>query len=332
MSIAIRVLQGDALDVETDVLALKYAQALYGADYAAAYRLAEKGQDILTSLPAPDEYLLVDSNGAIGARHALFVGTSKPDHLDYEQLRQLAAKTLETLGDQTIPVQHVAVTVHGVGFGLDEAEAFRSQIAGFLDAIQRNKQPRDLQSITVVEHNGRRAEHFADILREDVPDGVLKPMAEEVVTRSSPPLTSAGLPSISKLRVFVAMPFREDMEDVFHYGIRNAVNAMGYLCERADLTVFTGDVLQWVKDRISTSELVIADLSGANPNVYLEIGFAWGCNRPTLLVLREPEEPTFNARGHRYLTYRSIKDLEAKLVAELQGLQASTADDHRIGP
>ena len=73
------------------------------------------------------------------------------------------------------------------------------------------------------------------------------------------------------------MPFAEEYGDRFQYGIQGPANAAGYLCERADLASFTGDVIAWVKDRIGSAALVIADLTAANPNVYLEVGYA--CRR-----------------------------------------------------
>ena len=63
-------------------------------------------------------------------------------------------------------------------------------------------------------------------------------------------LRAAGYSSGTKAHVFVAMPFRDDMDDVFHYGIQSAVKSAGFLCERADLASFTGDVLDWVRSRI----------------------------------------------------------------------------------
>ena len=72
-------------------------------------------------------------------------------------------------------------------------------------------------------------------------------------------------------KILVAGFVSEEMDDVFHYGIQGAVNAAGFLCERADLSTFTGDVLEWVKNRIERASLVVADLSDANPNVYLDM-------------------------------------------------------------
>jgi nucleoside 2-deoxyribosyltransferase len=103
-------------------------------------------------------------------------------------------------------------------------------------------------------------------------------------------------------------------------------NAAGYLCERADLSVFTGDVMEWVKKRIASSSLIIADLSNANPNVYLEVGYAWGCGKPTVLLVRDPAELKFDVKGQRCLVYKKIKDLEESLRKELETLQ-----QHQLG-
>jgi len=128
-----------------------------------------------------------------------------------------------------------------------------------------------------------------------------------------------------KPHIFVAIPFTEEMDDVYHYGIRAPVNAAGYLCERADLTPFTGDILERIKSRIETASLVIAELTTANPNVFLEVGYAWGKKRPTILLVRDAEKLPFDVRGQRCLVYSRIRDLEEALVRELQGLKDNIA-------
>lgn len=113
------------------------------------------------------------------------------------------------------------------------------------------------------------------------------------------------------------MPFAPEMDDVFHYGIQGAVNTAGLLCERADLAPFTGDVVDWVKNKISSASLVIADLSSANPNVYLEVGYAWGREIPTVLLARDANELKFDTKGQKCILYKSIKNLEDLLSKEL---------------
>ncbi len=118
------------------------------------------------------------------------------------------------------------------------------------------------------------------------------------------------------------MTEEKDMDDVFYYGIQQPVRAAGFLCERVDQEAFLGDILDRVKQKIETAAVVIAELTGANPNVYLEIGYAWGKGVPTLLLLKDGQELRFDVRGQRCLKYERIRDLEESLAKELQELKS----------
>ena len=87
------------------------------------------------------------------------------------------------------------------------------------------------------------------------------------------------------------MPFASEFSDLFEYGIQRPVRDLGFLCERVDQDVFTGDILERIKSQIEASAAIIAVLTGANPNVYLEVGYAWGKGRPTILITDDAEEP-----------------------------------------
>jgi hypothetical protein len=138
-------------------------------------------------------------------------------------------------------------------------------------------------------------------------------------------LGAVGHDSRMKPHVFVAMPFAEEYADRFHYGIKGAANTAGFLCERADLASFTGDVIMWVKDRIASAALVVADLTSANPNVYLEVGYAWGRGVNTVLLVAEGDELKFDVRTQRCLVFRNIRHLEELLTAELRSLKAAAS-------
>jgi len=93
------------------------------------------------------------------------------------------------------------------------------------------------------------------------------------------------------------------------------VNAAGCLCERCDQSVFTGDVLDRIRTRIASATVVIADLTRSNPNVYLEVGFAWGKGVPTLLIAKKGEELHFDVKTQRCIFYTNISDLKKQLSA-----------------
>jgi hypothetical protein len=117
------------------------------------------------------------------------------------------------------------------------------------------------------------------------------------------------------------MPFSTHLEDVYYYGIQRPVHAAGFLCERIDHESFVGGIVEWIQRKIDTAALVIAELTGGNPNVYLEVGYAWGRGRPTVLLTSNLEELAFDVKGHKCLAYNGIKDLEGSLTRELTELK-----------
>jgi hypothetical protein len=125
-----------------------------------------------------------------------------------------------------------------------------------------------------------------------------------------------------KKSLFIAMPFSLEMEDRFFYGMQRSADATGFSCDRVDKDSFTGDILKRIKDGIDNSVAVIADLTNSNPNVYLEVGYAWGKQKPTILLIQDGHELCFDVRGQRCLKYSSIRNLEEVLTSEIEALKS----------
>jgi len=79
-------------------------------------------------------------------------------------------------------------------------------------------------------------------------------------------------------------------------------------------------VIARIRSRIETASLIIADLTGANPNVYLEVGYAWGKDKPTLFVSNNADSLKFDLKTQRCIIYKSINELARKLRADLETL------------
>ncbi len=267
-------------------------------------------------------FRLVPSNSAISAENALFIGVVDLYEFGYREIRAFARRVLSSLAGAASEVRHIATTVHGAGYGLDEIEAFDAEVAGFLDAIGSGDVPRLLERITIIERNPGRVERLSPILEELYPGTAPYKISTTNQKATDERLRAAGYASDAKPHVFVAMPFTSELDDTYHYGIQNAVRTAGFVCERADLATFVGDVMQWVQNRIRTSSLVVADLTDANPNVYLEVGYAWGCGVPVVLLTQATTHLKFDVRGQRCLVYGSIRELEKSLRAELENLRA----------
>ena len=321
-SLKLSVVQGDAFTFESDVLVLKYAQSLYGLDQAVHMRIQQRG--IAPKLPDVNDEIIIETHGSLLATKVLFVGVKPLRQFNYSEIRDFARRSLASLAHKEPSARHVTFTIHGAGYGLDETEAFESEVAGIVEAVTGGNFPKSIETITFIESDQGRADRLSKSLKKLLPTGSLSidgyGSISTLTAESQDTLRTAGYSSAGKPHIFVAMPFATEMDDIYHYGIQGAANASGLLCERADLSVFTGDVMEWVKARIASAKLVVADLSSANPNVYLEVGYAWGCRVPTVLLTREANDLKFDVIGQRCIVYKSIKQLEKSLRIELQGL------------
>lgn len=309
--IAVSVECVDALERGVELLVLKHAQALYGVDRAAVARLGVSPRD----LPAVGDHLLVEGRGT-GAEWILFLGVPALNFFGYGDVRRFAQRALAVARQVRPGVREIAMTLHGTGFGLDETEAFEAEVGGLVDAVTEGLFPDALATVVFLQNDPHAARRMSDGLLQVLPLRRIETVDATVEQR----LRSVGDASGQRGHAFVAMPFSEEFEDAFHFGISPAVREAGLLCERMDLEFFTGDIVGRMRQRIADARLVVADLTGANPNVYLEVGYAWGCGVPTVLVRHHAADLAFDVKGHRCLSYVSIRDLQAKLTKEIAAL------------
>jgi|SRR5215469_5109556 len=338
-ALELRIEHGDVTAFEADVLALKYAQGFHGVDEVVSQALGRVGISSIALQLSIGQFAYVETLGSIGASHALFVGVLGLRSFSYPQIREFASQILHILAGQAPSTKHLAMTIHGAGYGLDEVESCVAQVEGYLDALRAGSLPDALQRISILDRDPGRIQrlrqalperfaHNAALTAEDSEGGYLlsvphpSPTSGSAVgerTETAPPETRDR--TTAKPHIFVAMSFSKELDDVFHYGIQGPVHTAGYICERMDHVAFAGEIMSWLKQRIETAEIIIAELSGSNPNVYLEVGYAWGKGRPTVLLAPKAEELAFDVQGHRRLIYESIRDLETQLTRELASLK-----------
>jgi tetratricopeptide (TPR) repeat protein len=75
------------------------------------------------------------------------------------------------------------------------------------------------------------------------------------------------------------------------------------------------------------AEVYIADLTGANPNVYLELGVRWALrDRVTVPICQSPEDLRFNVAASRAIIYGpdNIVDAAARVVDAIRSGLSST--------
>lgn len=146
---------------------------------------------------------------------------------------------------------------------------------------------------------------------------------------------------------FIAMPFNPEFDSVFAV-IKEACGEAEIDYSRLDSSVQPGAIIDQIRDGIKNADIVIAEITSGNPNVYYEIGLAHCIQKPTVLVARADSIHAipFDIRHNRVLIYNTEKfsalkvDLRKALIEITRLVEDGTAtlsiDDYlnlgRSGP
>jgi len=126
-------------------------------------------------------------------------------------------------------------------------------------------------------------------------------------------------------RIFVAMPFAAHFEDTYYLGIAPVAEKADASCSRADEPRFNQHILDTIYREIRLADVVVADLSGANPNVTYELGLAHAQKKPSIHIsMTPPPELPFDfqqypiavyEQGKVHILRKSLEDLIVKALA-----------------
>lgn len=104
-------------------------------------------------------------------------------------------------------------------------------------------------------------------------------------------------------KCFVMMPFAGEFEDIYFFGIVPTLTEMGLIAQRADQIVGTGLILKDIIRAINNADIVIVDVSKANPNVFYELGISHALAKQVILMSQSIDDVPFDIRSYRVLIY-----------------------------
>ncbi len=110
---------------------------------------------------------------------------------------------------------------------------------------------------------------------------------------------------------FVAMWFGKEVNDLYHQGIKPAIEAAGYKAIRIDEKPHANKIDDEIIAEIRRSQFLVADFThgddGARGGVYYEAGFAHGLNRPVIFSCRENmvDKLHFDTRQYNHILWKN---------------------------
>ncbi len=125
--------------------------------------------------------------------------------------------------------------------------------------------------------------------------------------------------SQDSLFAFVLMPFDKDFDDRYQLGIKETAKFLGIVAERVDEQIYREGILERMYRQIDVADVIIADMSGKNPNVFYEVGYAHARGKLAILLTSDANDIPFDLKHRRHIVYgQSIAILRERLMEELK--------------
>lgn len=102
---------------------------------------------------------------------------------------------------------------------------------------------------------------------------------------------------------FVIMPFGGWLDDYYKAIYKPAIEATGLDPHRADDLFRPSTIVNDVWAYTRRAKLLVADLTGKNPNVFYELGIAHALAKPVVMIAESMEDIPFDLRALRIIIY-----------------------------
>jgi hypothetical protein len=130
---------------------------------------------------------------------------------------------------------------------------------------------------------------------------------------------------------FIVMPFGEEWSPEVHRILARACEAAGVRSVRGDDLFTPTDILEDIWQSINTSDFVVADITGRNPNVLYELGIAHTLAKPVLILSQHAADIPIDLATRRVILYGQKADAWREELAHTIGEAiARVVEDYSI--
>jgi len=102
---------------------------------------------------------------------------------------------------------------------------------------------------------------------------------------------------------FVLIPFREPFYRLYENCIKPALEAVGLKVIKADDLFTPTAIIEDIWEYINRSRVIVADVTGRNPNVFYELGIAHTVGKEVIILTQDDNDIPFDLRHLRHFKY-----------------------------
>jgi hypothetical protein len=129
---------------------------------------------------------------------------------------------------------------------------------------------------------------------------------------------------------FVLMPFAEEFYQVYEEALAPAASAAGLRCSHAGEIFDNREIVEDIWESICTSQVIVADVTHRNPNVFYELGICHTLGKEVIVVTQNSEDVPFDIRHRRFIEYAPAKlaSLRARLERTIRNVVVRVGMSH----
>ncbi len=124
-----------------------------------------------------------------------------------------------------------------------------------------------------------------------------------------------------KFRIFMLMPFAEKLAKIYEH-IKKTLEELGHRISRADDIFRSTPIMEDVVNLIKRADIIIADLTGRNPNVFYELGRAHEQEKYVIQISQDDKIP-FDTSHIRTIMYNDTPEGHEELTKNIKKYIAS---------
>jgi hypothetical protein len=127
-----------------------------------------------------------------------------------------------------------------------------------------------------------------------------------------------------QIDVFVLMPFKTKLETIYSRHLKKMAQELGLRIQRADEIFSPKPFMEKVWNGICATQLIIADCTEKNPNVFYEIGMAHAVGKKVVLITRSDKDIPSDIKHFDYIHYNYDPEGVETLIERLREFLKST--------